>query len=115
MIVIGLILYIVGMIIGINVNYSEHPEQIEYVGWMIGFCQPLIFAGIGFILYDVAMKGDDKLSQLRKHPKNKSPKMDGEKIVVECPECSKDIEIPTSAKVGDIAKCPHCSTEFKLT
>ena len=75
-IVIGILLFVVGGVIEYGITHSEKDKPIEeitnesiFASWLERFGQLFVFAGIGFILYDVAREGDDKLSHLRKRLK----------------------------------------------
>ncbi len=68
-IVVGIALFIVGGVIakvdfGDMENITESISQNAFANWLMAFSPILVLAGIGFILYDVAREGDDKLSHL---------------------------------------------------
>lgn len=58
-ILLGILLFIMGGIIEINALSREIADVADanmFASWLKGFSQILLFAGIGFILYDIADK-----------------------------------------------------------
>ncbi|UCG69002.1 MAG: hypothetical protein JSV09_14645 [Thermoplasmata archaeon] len=66
-IVIGILIFIISGLVEYGIanreegkSYTDVQNEILLANWLENFSQILVLAGIGFILYDIAVKGGDK-------------------------------------------------------
>jgi ribosomal protein L37AE/L43A len=110
-IIIGLVIYILSFIAGITVEINN-TRQLMYISWSVGFSQLLVFAGIGFILYDIAARhGIKEFPKTREKPKEEP--MDAKEAVMDCPNCKQKTKFPYSM-IGTIVECPNCKTKVTI-